>query len=150
MHRFIGARLRKFTKFHELNRTVVLLELDYPEMQQYNCHHYNDVIMSTMASQITSLAIVYSNVYSRRRSKKHQSSPSLAFVRGIHRWPVNFPHKWPVTRKMFPLDDVIIISPVRTLLRLSCFEMMCSLFRSTLVAVIDNAMAILCALSLVI
>ena len=42
------------------------------------------------------------------RSKKHQSSASLAFVRGIHRGPVNFPHKWPVTRKMFPFDDVIM------------------------------------------
>ena len=44
----------------------------------------------------------------RRRSGKNQSSASLAFVREIHRWPVNFPHKWPVTWKMFPFDDVII------------------------------------------
>ena len=42
--------------------------------------------------------------------KKHQSSASLAFVRGIHRGPVNSPHKWPVTRKMLPFDDVIICS----------------------------------------
>ena len=54
--------------------------------------------MSAMVSQITSLTIVYSTVYSRRRSKKHQSSASLAFVKGIHRWPVNSPHKGPVTR----------------------------------------------------
>ena len=47
----------------------------------------------------------------RRRSKKHQSSASLAFVRGIHRGPVNSPHKWPVTRKMFPFDDVIMQAP---------------------------------------
>ena len=40
--------------------------------------------------------------------RKHQSSASLAFVREIHRGPVNFPHKWPVTRKMFPFDDVIM------------------------------------------
>ena len=40
--------------------------------------------------------------------RKHQSSASLAFVRGIHRGPVNSPHKWPVTRKMFPFDDVIM------------------------------------------
>ena len=40
--------------------------------------------------------------------KRHQSSPSLALVREIHRWPVNSPHKWPVTRNMFPLDDVIM------------------------------------------
>ena len=45
----------------------------------------------------------------RRKSKKHQSSASLAFVREIHRGPVNFPHKWPVTRKMFPSDDVIML-----------------------------------------
>ena len=44
----------------------------------------------------------------RRRSKKYQSSTSLAFVWGIHRRPVNSPHKWPVTRKMFTLDDVIM------------------------------------------
>ena len=40
--------------------------------------------------------------------KKHQSSASLAFVRGIHRWPVHFPHKRPVTRKIFPFYDVIM------------------------------------------
>ena len=52
--------------------------------------------------------IVYSTVYSGTDQRKHQSSASLAFVRGIHRWPVNSPHKWPVTRKMFPFDDVIM------------------------------------------
>ena len=70
--------------------------------------HYGDFIMGTMASQINSLTIVYSNVYSGADQRKLQSSASLAFVRGIHRWPVNSPHKWPVTRKMFPFDDVII------------------------------------------
>ena len=70
--------------------------------------HYSEVIMSTMASQITSLTIVYSTVYSGADQKKHQSSASLAFVRGIHRWPVNSRHKGPVTRKMFPFDDVIM------------------------------------------
>ena len=62
----------------------------------------------TMASQITSLTIVYSAVYSGADQRKHQSSASLAFVRGIHRGPVNSPHKWPVTRKIFPFDDVIM------------------------------------------
>ena len=71
--------------------------------------HYNDVIMTTMASQITSLAIVYSIVYSDADQRKHQSSASLAFVRGIHRGPVNSPHKWPVTRKMFPFDDLFMV-----------------------------------------
>ena len=69
---------------------------------------YDDVIMGTMASQITRLTIVYTTVYSGADQRKHQSSASLAFVRGIHRWPVNSPHKWPVTRKMFPFDDVIM------------------------------------------
>ena len=49
-----------------------------------------------------------STVYSDADQRKHQSSASLAFVRGIHRGPVNSPHKWPVTRKMFPFDDVIM------------------------------------------
>ena len=65
--------------------------------------------MGTMASQITSLTIVYSIVCLGADQRKHQSSASLAFVLGIHRWPVNFPHKGPVTRKMFPFDDVIMI-----------------------------------------
>ena len=70
--------------------------------------HYNAVIMGTTGSQITNLTIVYSTVYSGSNQRKHQSSAALAFVRGIHRRPVNSPHKWPVTRKMFPFDDVII------------------------------------------
>ena len=70
--------------------------------------HYNDVIVDSMASQITSLTIVYSAVYSCADQRKHQSSASLAFVRGNHRWPVNSPQKWPVTRKMLPFDDVIM------------------------------------------
>ena len=53
--------------------------------------HYDDVIMGTIASQITSLTIVYSTVYSGADQSKHQSSASLAFVWGIHRGPVNSP-----------------------------------------------------------
>ena len=64
--------------------------------------------MGAMASQITSLTIVYSTAYSDADQRKHQSSASLAFVQGIHRWPVNSPQKWPVTRKKFPFHDVII------------------------------------------
>ena len=64
--------------------------------------------MGAMSSQITSLTIVYSTVYSGSDQRKHQSSASLAFVWGIHRGPVNSPHKWPVSRKMFPFDDVIM------------------------------------------
>ena len=76
---------------------------------KYTLNHYDDVIMTMLASQITSLTVVYSIVYSGVNQRKHQSSASLAFVREIHRGPVNFPHKWPVTRKMFPFDDVIMI-----------------------------------------
>ena len=65
--------------------------------------------MTMLASQITSLTVVYSIVYSGVNQRKHQSSATLAFVREIHRGPVNFPHKWPVTRKMFPFDDVIMM-----------------------------------------
>ena len=72
-------------------------------------NHHNDVIMGAMESPITSLTIVYSAVYSGADQRKHQSSASLAFVRGIQRWPVNSPHKGPVTRKTFALDDVIMM-----------------------------------------
>ena len=64
--------------------------------------------MSLMASHITSLTIVYSTVYSGADQRKLQSSVSLAFVWGIHRGPVNSPHKRPITRKLFPFDDVIM------------------------------------------
>ena len=75
--------------------------------------HYGDVIMGGIASQITSLTIVYSTIYSDTDQRKHQSSASLAFVWGIHRSPVNSPHKGPVTRKMFPFDDVIMWTQLR-------------------------------------
>ena len=71
-------------------------------------NHYGDVIMGAIASQITSLMIVYSTVYSDANQRKHQSSTSLAFVQGIHRGPVNSLHKGPVTRKIFPFDYVIM------------------------------------------
>ena len=79
--------------------------------------HYDDVTMGTIAPQITSLTIVYPTVYSGADQSKHQSSASLAFVWGIHRGPLNSPRKWPVTRKMFPFDDVIMVnhrSPVNS------------------------------------
>ena len=69
---------------------------------------YSEVIMGAMASQITDVSILYLTVCSGANQRKHQGSASLAFVRGIHRWPVNSPHKGPVKRKMFPFDDVIM------------------------------------------
>ena len=56
----------------------------------YTKIHNGDVIMGAMASQNTSLTIVYSTVYSGEDQRKHQSSASLAFVRGIHRSPLNY------------------------------------------------------------
>ena len=83
-----------------------------------------DVIMGAMASQISSLTIVYSTVYSGADQRKYQSSASLPFVREIHRWPVNSPHKGPVTRKMFPFDDVVM------LFRPQYVNQMCGSYRS--------------------
>ena len=79
-----------------------------PTTRPQKAWHYSDAIMGAMASQNTSLTSVYWTVYSGAHQRKYQSPASLAFVRGIHRWPVNSPHKWPVTRKMFPSDDVIM------------------------------------------
>ena len=70
--------------------------------------HDNGVIMSATASQITGVTIVCLIVCSVADQREHQSSVSLAFVWGIHRWPVYSPHKGPVTRKIFPFDDVIV------------------------------------------
>ena len=71
-------------------------------------YHNNDVILSAMASQITSSTIVCSSGYSSADQRKHQSSAALAFVQRIQWRPVNSPHKGPATRKIFPFDDVII------------------------------------------
>ena len=78
-----------------------------------NCHiHYIHVKMSAMASQISGLSSVYSTVYSGVDQRKRRSSASLAFVRGIHRWLVNSPHKGSVTGKMFLFHDVIMFSRI--------------------------------------
>ena len=88
---------------------IFVLLLSIEMTRRFNRSHYDDVTVSAMASQITSLTIVYSTVYSDPDQRKHQSSASLAFVQGIHRGPVNSPHKWPVTRKTSPFDDVIML-----------------------------------------
>ena len=66
--------------------------------------------MSAVASQITSVSIVYSTVCSGEDQRKHQISMSLAFVWGIHWLLVDSLHKSPVVPKMFPVDDVIMLS----------------------------------------
>ena len=65
--------------------------------------------MSAMASLITGVSIVYSTVCSDADQRKHQSSASLAFVKGIPQWPGNSPHKGPGTRKLFSFDDIIMV-----------------------------------------
>ena len=93
----------RWRKWHKVQHCAYVFDVEMAVM------HYSYVIMGTIASQITSLTIVYSTVYSGAGQRKYQSSASLAFVRGIHRGPVNSPHKWSVTRKMFPFDDFIMI-----------------------------------------
>ena len=87
----------------------VLLSFAFTSTVLAALDHYGDVIMGTMASQITSLTIVYSTAWPGADQRKPQSSTLLAFVWGIHRWPVNSPHKWQVTRKMVPFYDVIMV-----------------------------------------
>ena len=90
------------------HRDTILFLLVYT-MVYSKYHHYNDVIMGVMASQITNLTIVNSTAYlCTGRIKENIKAPRHWPLWGIHRWPVNSPHKWPVTRKMFPFDDVIM------------------------------------------
>ena len=70
--------------------------------------HYSDVKTSVMASQIVGVSIVCSTVCSGADQRKYRGSTPLAFVRGIHRSPVDSPHKGPIARKMFPFDDAIL------------------------------------------
>ena len=97
------------TTKYELQEWYINIHVRYVvPCSQYTSKHCSDAIMGAMVSQITSLTSVYSTVYSDADQRKHQSSASLAFVRGIHRGPLNSPYKWPVRRKMFPFDDVIM------------------------------------------
>ena len=71
--------------------------------------HSSDVIMEALASQISDDSIVCSTVGSGADQRRHQSSASLAFVRGLNGWPVKSSHKGPVTWKMLAFDDVITL-----------------------------------------
>ena len=88
-------------------RNITLKHIYLPPM---TWEHYSTVIMKATVSQITGLTIVYSGADQR----KHQRSASVPFVRGIHWWSVNSPHKGSVTRKMFPFDDVIMSCAIST------------------------------------
>ena len=103
-----GNRWIPFTKgAHNAKIVPISSHRHYVILSEMYFEHYSDVIIRAMASQITGLSIVYSTVYSGADERRHQSSASLAFVRGIQRWPVDSPHKGPVTRKMLPFNDVI-------------------------------------------
>ena len=78
------------------------------ESYSHKLWRYCDIIMGAMESKTTSLTIVYSAVDSGADQRKHQSFAPLPFRRGIHRWPMISPHKGPLTRKMYPFDDVIM------------------------------------------
>ena len=86
-------------------------------------YHYDGIIMGTMEYEITSLKSVYSNVYSGADQSKHQSSATLAFVWWIQRGPGNSLRKWPVTQKMFPFDDVTMITIVFPYLTLKYYKL---------------------------
>ena len=88
--------------------TVILFNKGSLEQDYRHLTLYRGVIMGIIASQITGVSIVCSTVCSDADQRKNQSSASLAFVWGIHRWPVNSPYKRPVTRKMVSFDDVIM------------------------------------------
>ena len=70
------------------------------------CHNERNSVSNHRRLRLFTQPLVQTQV-----KEKHQSSAALAFLRGIHRWPVNSPHKGPVTRKMFPFDDVITCLP---------------------------------------
>ena len=97
---------------HIMLCTDVGQRLSYLLNKKNSFSHYSDVIMSAMVSQITGVSIVYLTVCSGTDQRKHQSTASLAFVRGTHRWPVNSSHKDPVTWTLFPLDYVIMVQPI--------------------------------------
>ena len=97
-----------FRAMFEANRLILGPDKYIYVFKYSQCCLYDDVIMGAMTSQITSLTIAYSTFYSDADQRKHQSSVSLAFVRGSHRGPVNSPHKWPVTQRMSRFDEVIM------------------------------------------
>ena len=72
--------------------------------------HYSDVIkwrLKSPASRLFAQPFVQAH-----RSKKHRSSVSLAFARGFHRWPVDSHHKKPITWKMLPFDEAILVEHI--------------------------------------
>ena len=107
-YRFNRSRWSQGQKNRQNDYIYVLVYWSERPLHRSYTVYYSEVIKSAMASRITGISIVCSTVCWGADQWKHQSSASLAFVRGIHRSPVNPPHKWPATRKVFPFDDVIM------------------------------------------
>ena len=105
----IHCNIKHFSSANLVNFYIIVFRKFYV-ISIFKFLHYSDVELSAMASRNTGVSIVYSTVCSGADQRQHQSSASLAFVRKIHRLPMNSPHKGPVTRKMFLFDDVIMLS----------------------------------------
>ena len=116
----VDKREPRMAKLHVGRCHHVTVPLVHAHTKSYQ--HNSDVIISPITSQITGVSMVCSAVCSGADERKHQSYMSLDFVRGINRWLVNSPYKGPVTRKMFPFDDVIMKMPciTSTMISQSC------------------------------
>ena len=95
-----------FTLYHDHCSLIYRAALFYAHHAQAD--HYSDVTMGALASQITSNSTVYLTICSDLHQRNIITPRHWPFGRGIHRWPVNSPHKGPVTRKKLPFDDVIM------------------------------------------
>ena len=74
-----------------------------------NFSHYSDVLMSTTASQITGVSVIYSNICSGR-SKKTSKLRVTGLWAGISPVTGEFPLKGPIVGKMFPFDDGMVLN----------------------------------------
>ena len=83
------------------HQAIIWTNADLPSLSPLRTH-YSEVIMGEMASQITSLTICLLNRLFRRIQKKISKFHCTGLCAGIHRWPENSPHKWPLTRKQTP------------------------------------------------
>ena len=110
----------------------------YPSGSRGDCKiriHHTDVIMSALAFQIIGASIACSTVCSGADQRKHHSSASLGFVRRIHRWSMNHPHKGLATRKMLPFDEVIVAA-IR--FAFACRCLVCSIVIYWAVSLVDQ------------
>ena len=96
---------RQRSSYHPYPMTCLLMVWRY-KGYHHSHRYYSDIIMSAMASHITSVSIVCSAICSGADQRKHQCSTSLDFAR----WPVHFRHKGPVTQKMVLFEDDMVLN----------------------------------------